>query len=82
MVTIEDVSESEKDWYLLQKINDKVISVSCSWFPKELFAGVDGKFYSSFTELSKKTGWLQTANTGTDQEFFSKKQKNRQSSTY
>ena len=56
VVTIREITQSEKDWYLLQKITDEVISVSCSWFPKELFAGVEKGIYSPFTELSKKNG--------------------------
>ena len=76
IVTIKDITQSEKDWYLLQKITDEVISVSCSWFPQELFAGVEKGVYSSFTELSKKTGWiLSNANAGSDQEFFLKSKK-------
>ncbi len=76
IVTIKDITQSQKDWYLLQKITDEVISVSCSWFPKELFAGVEKRVYSSFTELSKKTGWiLSNANAGSNQEFFLKSKK-------
>ena len=71
MVTIKEISESEKDWYLMQKITEKVISVSCEWFPKELFAGVENRVFSPFTELSKKTGWvLSRGNAGSRQEFF------------
>ena len=76
IVTIKDITQSQKDWYLLQKITDEVISVSCSWFPKELFAGVEKRAYSPFTELSKKTGWLlSNANAGSNQEFFLKSKK-------
>ena len=76
VITIKEVSESDKDWYLMQKITDEVISVSCSWFPKELFAGVEKRVYSPFTELSKKTGWiLSNANAGSNHEFFLKSKK-------
>ena len=76
VVTIKDINQSEKDWYLMQKITDEVISVSCSWFPKELFAGVEKRVYSSLTELSKKTGWiLSNANAGSNHEFFLKSKK-------
>ena len=76
VVTIREITQSEKDWYLLQKITDEVISVSCSWFPKELFAGVEKGIYSPFTELSKKTGWiLSNCNAGSNQEFFLKNKK-------
>ena len=71
VVLIKEISENEKDYYLMQKINGKVISVSCEWFPKELFAGVEKGTYSTFTDLSKKTGWiLSNGNAGSRQEFF------------
>ena len=76
IVTIKDITQSQKDWYLLQKITDEVISVSCSWFPKELFAGVEKRSFSPFTELSKKTGWVvSNGNAGSNQEFFLKSKK-------
>ena len=76
VVIIRDLTESEKEWYLMQKIAADVISVSCSWFPQELFVGVENGVYSSFTELSKKSGWLvSNANAGTNQEFFLKSKK-------
>ena len=76
IVTIKDITQSQKDWYLLQKITDEVISVNCLWFPKELFAGVEKRTYSSFTELSKKTGWiLSNGSAGSNQEFFLKSKK-------
>ena len=79
VITIENVPDHDKNWYLTQKVSDsvKVISVFCSWFPKDLLVGVDGKFYSPFAELSKKTGWLRTsADVGSCQAYFlaSKKQ--------
>ena len=77
VVLIKEISESEKDWYLMQKITEKVISVSCEWFPKELFAGVENRVFSPFTELSKKTGWvLSRGNAGSRQEFFLANKKN------
>ena len=76
VVIIRDLTESEKEWYLMQKIETDVISVSCSWFPKELFAGVEKRSFSPFTELSKKTGWLlSNGNAGSNQEFFLKSKK-------
>ena len=76
VVTIKDLTQDQKDWYLMQKITDEVIGVNCSWFPKELFAGVEKRVYSSFTELSKKTGWiLPRGNAGSNQEFFLKSKK-------
>ena len=76
ILTIKEITQSEKDWYLLQKITDDVISVSCSWFPKKLLVGVENGIYSSFTELSKKTGWiLSNSNAGSNQGFFLKSKK-------
>ena len=76
VVIIRDLTESEKEWYLMQKIETDVISVSCSWFPKELLSGVEKRSFSPFTELSKKTGWiLSNGNAGSNQEFFLKSKK-------
>ena len=76
VVIIRDLTESEKEWYLMQKIETDVISVSCSWFPKELFAGVEKRSFSPFTELSKKTGWVvSNGSSGSNQEFFLKSKK-------
>lgn len=43
---------------------------SCGFFPKDLIAGVILGRYSMKSELSKKTGWIESRNLGTAAEAF------------
>lgn len=82
--TVEKVAKESYPWYLrideygLALVTKKlfgysdteVYRLSCEWFPKELVAGVEHGMFSSFTKLSKKTGFLEFGYAGSDSCFF------------
>lgn len=54
------------------RAGQEIIEITCNWFPKELVVGVKDKYYSESTELSQQTGFVQSANTGSNNETFLK----------
>lgn len=82
--TVEKVAKESYPWYLRMDENSlaivtknlfgysdtEVYRLSCEWFPEELVAGVSCGRYSSFTKLSKKTGFLEFGYAGSDSCFF------------
>lgn len=82
--TVEKVSKESYPWYLgmdedgLALVTKKlfgysdteVYRLSCEWFPMDLVAGVEHGRFSSFTKLSKKTGFLEFGYAGSDSCFF------------
>lgn len=82
--TVEKVSKESYPWYLrmdedgLALVTKKlfgysdteVYRLSCEWFPMDLVAGVEHGRFSSFTKLSKMTGFLEFGYAGSDSCFF------------
>jgi len=64
-IKIKSLNSSEVQWFT-GKPDLKVTMVTLNWIPKELIAGIiDGK-YSQNTELSLKTGYISSCNTGSN----------------
>lgn len=64
-ITFELIKNEEKsEWYKIP-LGGYIAKNSTGFFPKELVAGIIGGKYSEKTELSKKTGFVNTANLGT-----------------
>jgi len=70
IVYFKKLDEIESAWYCPQIKSDKIIMLSCEWFPKELIAGVLNGRYDVNTDLSRATGWVQSFNTGSNSECF------------
>ena len=72
-VVFKEMTEGDARWHTRHgraHFGEGVVMVSCDWFPKDLLVGVEGQEYSEDTELSKRTGWVPSLNTGTNCAVF------------
>ena len=73
-VRVRVLSKPEIEWFCLSRDASLFITgvtiLEVNWFPKELICGVINGRYNCNSDLAIKTGWLHTANTGTNSECF------------
>jgi hypothetical protein len=70
-ISVKELTFDESKWFCGNSDKSiKFTSLTCNWFPKELISGVIDHLYTSKSELSKLTGWVRSANTGTRTEVF------------
>ena len=68
-IQIKPLTEKESLYYCGRK--DNITMITLNWIPTELIVGVnENKRFSESTELSKKTGYLNSVNTGSSSRCF------------
>lgn len=73
-IKVKILNKNEIEWFCKNKDAKLFITgvtmLDINWFPKELICGVINGRYNCNSDLAIKTGWLHTANTGTNSECF------------
>ena len=69
-ISVELLTEAERDWYIRREGHYVALRASDGHFPTDLVAGIKGKKYSEDTELSQKTGWVNSYHIGSGVNCF------------
>jgi hypothetical protein len=70
-IQVKRLTPEEIVWHCGQnRIGQDIVQIKIKWFPKDLVAGIEGKFYTEKSPLSVKTGYIRTVNLGSNSEAF------------